>query len=185
MTLDKIAENLTTLEVEFEYISQSDMRDEALNIKSYLEDGNFNYVTSFVKDELKNNDNTQSQTHRLEKILNELEKREENAIFYKLGSLKNPLNYKTGEVGSEKNKLSFNDFFLHNYQGQSLTKNGYEVGDVTLKEINEGLEKSHLKQIYFYTGKNKEKEFVSSNRLFSDFAKLNEKEYNKQESEEP
>lgn len=181
LSFEKIAEKIASFDAEVGYIDGCDIADETKNYQAILENGDIKRAIEYIEDELGCPDNNLSQNKRLENILKDLKEREQNSIFYKLGSLQDPLYYKSRpmfeEYEGKEGSVNLNDFFLYYANGKDLVKNGYNVGDVSLNDINKALEKSNLKQIYFYKGKHREKEFLPSNISFSSFAEENEKEY--------
>ena len=184
LTKDEIAEEITLLDIESGYISASDFTDEKQNYLAFLNDGDFSKFRQYVQDELKQDDlNTSLHIQRFNNILKSLDALEKNSIFYKLGSLQNPLYYKSRpmfeEYEGKEGMVNLNDFLLYYEEGKALVGNTGEL-NTHLKDINEALEKSNLKPIYFYTGSRREKEFINIDISFSDFADLNSKEYLKQ-----
>ena len=184
LTKDEIAEEITLLDIESGYISASDFTDEKQNYLAFLNDGDFSKFRQYVQDELKQDDlNTSLHIQRFNNILKSLDALEKNSIFYKLGSLQNPLYYKSRpmfeEYEGKEGMVNLNDFLLYYEEGKALVGNTGEL-NTPLKDINEALEKSNLKPIYFYTGSRREKEFINTDISFSDFADLNSKEYLKQ-----
>ena len=178
---DEIAEELALLDIEVGYISASDFTDEKKNyLASFLNNGDFSRLKNYVQGEFEMDDlNSSLHKRRFNNILKGLDALEKNSIFYKLGSLQYPLNYKTEALEKnegKENKVSLNDFLLYYEEGKDLVGDNGEL-NTHLKDINEALEKSNLKPIYFYTGSRREKEFINTDISFSDFAKLNSEEY--------